>query len=90
MSYTLKSQHLTHPPKRELGLEIMQLNCHGLRGKLTEIKLYLYCEKPDVVCLCETWLGVHKPSFVGYSGMWSHWENAFRGGMAISVMRNIQ
>ena len=90
MNYALKAQHLTRSPRRELGLEVVQLNCHGLFGKLTEIKLYLYREKPDVVCLCETWLRVHEPSFVGYHAMWSHRENAARGGMAILVRRDIQ
>jgi exonuclease III len=85
MSYTLKSQQLICHYRRELGMEIVQLNCHGLHGKLTEIKLYLYNEKPDVVCLCETWVRVHEPSFVGYYTLWSHRDSALRGGMAILI-----
>ncbi len=90
MSFTIKSQNLHRHPRRELGLEIVQLNCHGLYGKLTEFKLYLYREKPDVVCLCETWVQTHEPSFVGYFVLWSHRANAMRGGLAILICRDIQ
>jgi len=90
MSYSIKAQKLFRHPRRELGLEIIQLNCHGLFGKLTEFKLYLYREKPDVVCLCETWVRSHEPSFVGYFVLWSHRRNALRGGMAILIRRDIQ
>ena len=90
MSFSIKSQYLVRHPRRELGLEVVQFNCHGLHGKLTEFKLYLYQEKPDVVCLCETWIRSYEPSFVGYVVIWSHRGNALRGGMAILIRRDIQ
>ena len=69
----------------EQCLVIIQFNCHGLPNKLTEFKVFLYTKKPDVVCLCETWLKGGEPRFVGYQCFWSHRQRAPRGGLAILV-----
>jgi exonuclease III len=57
---------------------MVQLNCNGISGKLSEIKMYIYTKKPDIVCLCETWLTdmSRQPVFVGYD---LHWQNRNRG-----------
>ena len=34
---------------RELELSIIQFNCNGLSGKLSEFKIFLYSKKPNVV-----------------------------------------
>jgi exonuclease III len=82
--YQLKSKNLKRESNKENDLEIYQLNCNGIRGKISEIKLYLYSKKPDL-CLCETWLNKNEPHFIGYDAIWHHRTDNDRGGLAILV-----
>ena len=45
-------------------LNIFTLNCRGIATKLGEFKLMIYTQKPDVVCLQETWIGKYVPKFI--------------------------
>lgn len=69
-------------------LVVFQLNCNSLLNKLSEIKLYLYCNKPDIVCLCETMIKTNEPKFVGYIPLWKH-RNGIAGGLAILVREDV-
>jgi len=40
----------------ENELQVIQFNCNSLLNKLPEIKLYIYTKKPEIVCLCETFI----------------------------------
>jgi exonuclease III len=53
----------------ESQLEIYQLNYNGLEGKVSELKIYLYTRKPDLVCLSETWLKKNEFKFFGYQSL---------------------
>jgi hypothetical protein len=44
------------PTAPKSQFEIYQLKCNGLRGKVKKLKIYIYTKKPEIVCLCETWL----------------------------------
>jgi exonuclease III len=85
MPTTCISGRIRRAPLMEQRLVVIQFNCHGLHNKLTEFKIFLYSQKPDVVCLCETWLKNVEPRFVGYQCFWSHRLRAPRGGLAILV-----
>lgn len=87
--YQLKSKNLKRESNKENDLEIYQLNCNGIRGKISEIKLYLYSKKPDLLCLCETWLNKNEPHFIGYDAIWHHRTDNDRGGLAILVREDI-
>lgn len=70
-----KHFHLAHPtltrsPNSEKYLSLVQLNCNGLSSKLSELKLYIFTKKPDIVCLCETWVRRTPPRFPGYQAVW--------------------
>jgi hypothetical protein len=70
------------PTAQESQFEIYQLNCNGLRGKVPELKIYIYTKKPEIVSLCETWLKRNEPKFYGYQSIWLH-QLGEKGGMAI-------
>ena len=73
----------------EKKLKIIQLNCNGLYNKLAEVKMYLYSNKPDVLCLCETFVTPkYEPNFIGYNQYWQHREG-HKGGLGIFVRRDI-
>ncbi|KAF2345695.1 Endonuclease/exonuclease/phosphatase [Trinorchestia longiramus] len=73
-------------------MAVIQFNCNGVSSKLSEIKLHIYATKPEVVCLCETWLmdTAPKPNFVGYVATWCPRVGGVReGGLAILVRHDI-
>lgn len=72
-------------------LSVFLLNCHSLFANLGEIKLLLYTKKPDLFCLCETWMkeSSQVPSFIGYESVWKH-RGSPGGGLAILIRRGIQ
>lgn len=72
----------------EQYLEIFQLNCNSISNKLSEIKMYLYTRKPDIMCLCETMVKNNEPKFIGYNSIWKH-RNGDKGGLAILVRHDI-
>ena len=53
-------------------LNILTLNCRGILSKLGEFKLMLYAQKPDIVCVQETWIGKYVLKFIGYIPVWKH------------------
>jgi exonuclease III len=72
----------------ESQLEIYQLNCNGLKGKVSELKIYIYTRKPDLVCLSETWLKKNKPKFLGYQSLWAH-RIREKGGLGILIREDV-
>ena len=70
-------------------LSVLALNCRGLSSKLGEFKLMLYTKKPEIVCLCETWLSKKEPKFIDYSAIWNHRDN-FAGGLGCLVRKGVQ
>lgn len=67
----------------------IQLNCHSLTNKLSEIKLMLYTKKPEFMALSETWIANHVPKFVGYSTEWKH-RAGIGGGLGFVIKRGLQ
>lgn len=55
---------------KEGHFEVYQFNCNSMSRKVSELKLYLYTRKPEILCLCETWLKRNEPKFVGYTAVW--------------------
>ena len=50
------------------SLHIVKWNCHSFYANLSPFKIFLYSNKPPIVCLCETWLVENRlPSFVNYT-----------------------
>jgi len=76
------------PTAQESQFEIYQLNCNGLRGKVSELKIYIYTKKPEIVCLCETWLKKNEPKFHGYQSLWLH-RIGEKGGLGILVREDV-
>ena len=72
----------------ENGFMVLQLNCNGLLNKLSEIKLYVYIIKAEIICLCETFIKKNEPKFIGYKSFWQHREG-HKGGLAILVRRDL-
>lgn len=72
----------------ENSLLIFQLNCNGINNKLAEIKFYLYSKKPEILCLCETFLKKCEPKFIGYTSYWQH-RDGHKGGLGMLVRRDV-
>ena len=75
------------------NLSVVLLNCKSVRSKLGEIKLMIYANKPDIICLSETWMKRHQkePNFIHYAVLWKHRETGEEGGgLATLVKSNIQ
>jgi len=72
-------------------LKILQWNCHSLRNKLSNFKLYLYTHKPHIACLSETWLSTgYEPKFINYTPIYEHRGDAQAGGgLAILVRSDV-
>ena len=75
-------------------LQIHQFNCNGLLSvnRIVELKLYVYSQKPDVICLCETFIKTkeREPRFLGYHEPYSMYRlNAAKGGLSIIVKETI-
>jgi len=80
---------IQRPSVLESQLEIYQLNCNGLRGKVSELKIHVYTRKPDIVCLCETWLKKNEPKFLGYQTSWLH-RLGEKGGLGILIREDVR
>jgi|UniRef100_A0A2P2HYR2 ribonuclease HI len=85
----VKSNTLKRNRGRERQFEIYQFNCNGISRKLSEVKLFLYTSKPDVLCLCETWLKKNEPKFIGYNSIWLNRIGIAKGGLGILVREDI-
>ena len=89
-SYNISNNKLKRAAQQEKKLIIYQLNCNGLNSNLSEIKLFLYNRKPDIFCLCETFITRHEPKFTGYIPIWNHRVNKAKGGLAILIREDIR
>ncbi|KAF2359201.1 Endonuclease/exonuclease/phosphatase [Trinorchestia longiramus] len=90
-TYSL-NQCMTRKQNEAREMAVIQFNCNGISSKLSELKLHIYATKPEVVCLCETWLmdTAPKPKFVGYVATWCLRVGGVRGGgLAILVSQDI-
>lgn len=73
------------------SLMLVQFNCRSLNAKLGEVKLFLYTQKPDIMCLSETWIRRHEPRFIGYSTVWRHrLTPTVGGGLGFLIRRGVQ
>ena len=81
--YNIKDKSLSRTKVGEMELHIVQFNCNGLSKKLSEFKILVYTKKPDVICLCETWIKRREHRFVGYIALWQHRIGAEKRGIAI-------
>jgi hypothetical protein len=87
--------NIVRVPHRENKFEIHQLNCNGLlsANRIAELKLYIYGKKPDVVCLCETFIKSkqREPKFIGYHEPVSKYRTrAAKGGLSIVIREDIE
>jgi ribonuclease HI len=85
----INSHTLKRNKGRERQFEVYQFNCNGISRKLSEVKLFLYTNKPDVLCLCETWLKKNEPKFIGYNSTWVNRIGIAKGGLGILVREDI-
>lgn len=70
-------------------LRIIQLNCHSIANKTSEIKLKLYTRKPHIMALSETWITNLEPRFIDYKAIWKH-RQGVGGGLGLLLRRGIQ
>ena len=71
-------------------LNILSLNCNSIYNKLPELKNLLLDNKPDIMCLCETWLkDKYSPRFKNYITEWKN-RSERGGGLGIIVKQTIQ
>ena len=72
------------------ALRIVSWNCHSIYSKLGPFKIFLYSERPHIVCLCETWLKSSRlPSFINYSSFFKCRPDRAGGGLAILVRNDV-
>ena len=72
----------------ENELIIHQFNCNSISNKLTEIKMNLYANKPEIFCFCETFINKKEPKFVGYHAYWKH-RVGHGGGLGVLVRNDL-
>jgi len=93
-TYTLKNQNIRRGKASETKFILIQINCNGISRKLSEIKLLVYTKKPDIVCLCETWLNdqSRQPVFIGYNTVWKNrgGDARARGGLMFLIRKDIK
>lgn len=75
---------------QEKSLQITQLNCNSLSNKVSELKIYIYSTKPDIMCLCETHLKRDGPKIQGYDSLWLPRVVGEKGGLAIIIRQDIK
>jgi ribonuclease HI len=70
-------------------IQIFSWNCRSLLSKLSCFKVRLYCLKPHVACLSETWLkSSREPKFINYNCIWRHRPGRQQGGGLAFLVRN--
>ena len=71
------------------NLSIISWNCRSILSNLSVFKIFLYSNKPHIVCLCETWLKPSKePTFINYTCIWKHRTGLQQGGGLAFLIRN--
>ena len=51
--------------------------------------MLLYTQKPDILCLSETWITKHEPKFIDYSAEWKH-RDRMGGGLGFIIRGGVQ
>lgn len=87
--FKIVQQTHTRDLSSEKLFKLVQFNCNGLFSRLSELKLYLFTVKPDVVCLCETWVRGNPPKFPGYQAVWQNCPVGMGGGLCTLVRSDI-
>lgn len=89
--YSISNKSLCRSVHDERLFFIVQFNCNGVFPRLSELRLYMYHKKPDIVCLCETRVApaMSEPHFAGYQSVWRHRPNRGGGGLCILVRNDI-
>ena len=66
-------------------------NCTGIRSNISELKLFIYTKKPQLIGLCETFLtSKYSCNFVGYRIIRKDREgNVGRGGLAFLIRSDL-
>ena len=79
---TRKPSHLRQLPRHKppaspaLLPTIFYTNCTSSNAwKLAELEAYIEIDKPNIICLTETWLDVHKQQIIKIDGFDSHFSN---------------
>ena len=74
------------------NLQVLHWNCRSIRNKLLDLKITLYCMKPHVVALQETWLKNMKrsPRFISYNVHRLDRPNGKGGGLMFLVRKDLQ
>ena len=90
-SYRLSNRSLfRRSPSDNLSFILCQLNCKSVSARLSELRLYVYSKKPDVICLCETWARPSfEPRFVGYQALWRHRQGRGGGGLCMLIRNDV-
>ena len=70
------------------SLVALLLNARSINNKLGEIKMMIYCAKPEIVCFNETWLDKHTPTFVNYRAEWKS-RIGIGGGVGVLIRSDI-
>lgn len=72
------------------NFKILNWNCRSLYTKLSHFKIKLYAEKPQVACLCETWLKENRlPTFINYKSFFVCRNERSGGGLCILVQNDL-
>lgn len=88
--YCISNRSLLRPlPLDRTSFLLCQLNCNSIFARLSELRLYLYSKKPEVVCLCETWAHTSEPRFNGYQAVWQHRQGRAGGGLCVLVRNDV-
>jgi ribonuclease HI len=76
---------------RNHEIKIIELNCKSIMGKVPEIQKLINLERPDILCLSETWLQANdrEPHLHGYSAIWKHRQGR-GGGLGIIIESSLQ
>ena len=68
------------------SLTLLHLNCRSISNKLM-----LYAQKPDLLCVSETWLKHKEPKFINYVTIWKHRPGpTIGGGLGIIIRHGIE
>jgi exonuclease III len=71
------------------NMKIISFNCRSMYTKLSEIKRYVYSNKPHVICFTKTWLVNDRlPNFINYRGIWKN-RQGLGGGLDFLGRSNV-
>ena len=71
-------------------LHMVMWNSHSLYNKLSQFKIFLYTNKPHIVCICETSLKPDRlPNFINYTCFFNFRLRHNGGGTAVLVRNDV-